>query len=152
MQKFLMKREQPTESLPQPTDSPAKLARQTMADAQATAQSMQSPTAPDVPAQSEVEAVSVPRQIASQQRSRQSATDLAAAAPAELRLRAPAERSLAAERNRSTQMPMIGESGMRRERREQSTSSRMQPLGAAPAPQAVAVAHEVQAAERKSVV
>jgi hypothetical protein len=148
MQKFLMQRDQPTESLPQPTDSPAKLARRATADAHMMAHSMQSPTAPDVPLQADVQAESIPRQIESQRRSRAAVTELAAAAPADLQLQAPAEPSLEAARNRSTELPIIGESGLRRERRERSSAARLQPVGSAPAPQAVAIAREVEVSDR----
>lgn len=148
LQKFLMKREQPAESLPQPTDSPAKLARRETSDAHMMANSMQSPTAPDVPVQASVQAETVPRPMESRQRSRAAVTELAAAAPADLQLNAPVEPSLAAARNRSTQLPIIGESGLQRQRRERSSATLHQPVGSAPAPQSVAVARDVPVSDR----
>lgn len=148
MQKFLMERDQPSESLPQPTDSPAKLSRRTTADADMVAHAMQSPTAPEVPLQADVQAESIPRRIDSQRRSQAAVTELSAAAPADLRLNAPTDPSLAAARNRSTQLPVIGESGLRRERRERSSATLLQPVGSAPAPQAVAIAREVESSDR----
>lgn len=148
MQKFLMRRDQPANSLPQPTDSPAKLARQTPTDSQATAVSTQAPIAPDVPTQAEVEQVSVERQITPRQRSQQSAASVSPTAPADVPLRAPNPRSIAGARSRSDAMPTIGEAGLRRQRRQPTSSPRPQPAGAAPAPPTVAVARQDASANR----
>lgn len=148
MQKFLMKRDQPSESQPQPADSPAKLARQRSANSEAMAQSMQSPTAPEVPAEAEVQAESIERQITPRQRTLQSTANLSSAAATDVPLREQPQRSLAGARNRSTEMPTVGESGQQRERRQRTRADRMQPAGSAPAPQTVAIAQEVESAER----
>ncbi len=148
MQKFLMKRETPAESQPLPSDSPAKLARRQTAQAQATSMSTQSPIAPDAPAQADVQATIAERQLTQQRRANESTNVTPSTAPVDVTLPAPPERSIAGARSRSNAMPMIGESGLRRERRERPSSQSFQPAGSAPAPQSVAVASEDQAADR----
>jgi hypothetical protein len=148
MRKFLNNRQQPVESQPQPTDSPARLARRSAADPDATSWSRRSPTAPDVPTEPEVAPVTVEREMTRQQRSRQSATNLSSAAPADIPLLAPNQRSLAGARSRSNAMPMIGEAGIRRQRQQRTSAPQLQPAGSAPAPQTVAVAREDASADR----
>ena len=148
MQKFLMKRDQPAESQPQPADSPSKLARQQTANARAMGESTQSPQAPEIPAAAEIQPQSVERPIAARQRAQQSVANLSSAAPSDLPVQTQVRRSLAGARNRASEMPMVGESGLQRERRQTMRANRMQPAGSAPAPQTVAVAKEVDSSER----
>ncbi len=146
IQKYLMQRDQPTESQPQPSDSPAKLARRRTADSQMTAMS-RAPRAPDVPAaQSEVSETVLERPVARPRRSEQTTVDLAAATPIEVPLQTQTQRSLAGARSRHTEMPAVGDLGMRRQPRLQRRS--IQPAGSSPAPQSVATAAYDQSSHR----
>lgn len=152
VEKFLIERDRPAQSQPQPADAPAKLAKRELDHSQLSMASSDSPTAPDVPVQAELEAATPERNLSKQQRSRRGAASNAPAAPSEAPMETTDRRSdqpaLAGARSRSTALPQIGESGMQRARRQRSQARQMQPAGAAPVPQTVAVAREVPSAER----
>lgn len=148
LKKFLMKRVKPQDSQPQPADAPAKLARQSTANSRAMSDSMESPQAPDVPAEAEIEASSMERAVRPRQRQRPSSSTLVEVAAPDLPLRQQTQRSLAGARNRASDLPTVGEMGQQRQRRQQTQANRMQPAGSAPAPQTVAIAQEVESAER----
>ncbi|MFK8111481.1 MAG: prenyltransferase/squalene oxidase repeat-containing protein [Rubripirellula sp.] len=153
VKKFLMERDQPAESQPLPADSPAKLARRVAERSEPTVSLSQSPTAPDVPTQKDLEAVTPEREVSRQERSRRSTASSAPAAPSASPFQQqpspqPNQQAIAGARSRATSMPTVGESGMRRERSNRSQSRRLQPAGAAPAPQTVAIAREVESADR----
>ncbi len=148
MQKHLIQRDKLAESLPQPSDSPAKLARRTSESAEMTAPSNDSPTAPSVPVQADAEAKVADRQ--SDLASRSSATNVRRElpTPSEPSMKPTRQPSLAGARQRTESLPMIGDAGVQRERRERAKATRPEPSGAAPLPPTVAVARELASADR----
>ncbi len=149
MQKFLMKRDQPSESQPQPADSPAKLARQRDMRIPRRWRSRCNPRRhPRFPLKPKCKQQASSVKSCRVNGARQSTANLSSAATTDIPLREQAQRSLAGARNRSNAMPTVGESGQQRERRQRTRANRMQPAGSAPAPQTVAIAQEVESAER----
>lgn len=151
MRKFLMKRDQPVESQPQPSDSPAKLARQQSTQSSSLAMSTSTPKAPETRVEAVTKSEAPDRKVSQRRRSRQSSASISSATPSQLPTdqpqQRPKQRSLAGARNRTNAMPRVGESGVSRQRRQSKPRS-MQPAGSAPTAQTVAVAQQVEAADR----
>ncbi|MGI9470110.1 MAG: hypothetical protein ACR2NZ_01170 [Rubripirellula sp.] len=149
IKRFLMKRDQAAEAQPKPTDSPSRLSRRKASREQAENWESESPTAPQVPTQA-VEPTSVAeRQVSSQQRSVSSPSRTTPSqSPADAPMEAPERPSLAGARSRSEALPRVGESGLRERRRQPSSARAVEPAGAAPAPQTVAVARVDDSADR----
>ncbi|MGI9445416.1 MAG: hypothetical protein ACR2N1_23285 [Rubripirellula sp.] len=149
LQEFLMKRRKPNDSKPQPTDSPAKLARQRYADTQPAAWSTQTPTAPTVPVQPTTAATPVEQQVTAQPRSRPTSRSTApSTASVELEFNKPQETSIAGARSRSTSLPTVGQTNQQQPRKRATPTRNLEPAGSAPTTQVVAVAKQSQSAER----
>ncbi len=153
LRQFLMRRTRPSHSQPRPANSPSQRARQQSNDNHRS-QPLQSPTAPSVPVQSEAQANSVERQVTRTDR-RQSTSMrselqsmLAKPTPTDIPMRRQPTIPLSEARSRTTELPTVGESGLTQQRRQRTRASRMQPAGAAPSPQTVAVARSDESAER----
>ncbi len=153
LQRFLMQRQQPSHSQPKPADSPAQRARQRTSN-QSLSQPSESPTAPSLPAQNEAAATSIERQVSDLQRRQTTSMrteiqpTLTSPAPTDIPIRQPPATPLSESRSRSTEMPAVGESGLAQQRRQRTRANRLQPAGAAPSPQTVAVARPDDSAER----
>lgn len=147
-QKHLMKRDQPTESQPQPANAPAKLARRRTSTDQAMSEAIDSPTAPSVPVPSEMKSRSPERDMARPARSQPQKSDLAMTLPTKLPKQTEQEPSLAGARHRSDAMPKVGDSGLRQQKRQRFRARQVEPAGAAPAPPSVAVARLDEMADR----
>jgi hypothetical protein len=154
LQRFLMRRPQPSRSQPRPADSPSRRARQQIND-QDMAMPSQAPAAPKVPLQSDVEAAIVERQVASIRRRPSAAMrsdrqpTLAPPPTADLAERTqPTTVAQSQASSLSTELPRVGESGLSPHRRQRTRASQLQPAGAAPAPQTVAVARADESADR----
>ena len=149
LQKFLLKRRTPNDSKPQPTDSPAKLARQRHANTQPTAWSTKSPTAPSVPIQSTIAATPLEQELTTQPRSRPTSRSTApSTASVELEFSKPQETSIAGARSLSTSLPAVGKTSQQQPRKRAVPRRTLEPAGAAPAAQVVAIAKQSQASER----
>ena len=149
LQEFLLKRRQPNETKPQPTDSPAKLARQRYADAQPSSWNTQTPTAPTVPMEATAAANPVEQQINPQPRSRPTSRSTApSTASVELEFSKPQENSIAGARSRSTSLPTVGQTSQQQTRKRATTTRNLEPAGSAPASQIVTVAKQSPTAER----
>ena len=148
MQKFLMKRDTPSETLPQPTDRPARLARLKSVDSSSTNMETRAPSAPDVPTEAEMQAPQLERQVTQRRPNRQASSADPTASPIDVPLRARVEPLQAGARSQSRALPTIGQSGLQRQRQQPNRSQRPQPAGAAPAPPTVAVAREDPSASR----
>ncbi len=153
LKRFLMRRQQPSKSQPRPADSPSRRARQQAAD-QDIAMPSQAPTAPSVPVQADVQATIVERQVASATRSPSAAVNsdrrstLASPPSADIVTQDQPQTPQSRARSLSTDLPRVGESGLAQQRRQRTRASQVQPAGAAPAPQTVAVARTDDSAER----
>ncbi|TWU50763.1 Prenyltransferase and squalene oxidase repeat protein [Rubripirellula tenax] len=152
IQKHLVEREKPAESLPQPSDSPAKLARRSITAPENVDVAAASPVVPDVPMAAEVDSASVDRPVDNPTRRSPTKVTRQIPSPAMLpdtskpnSVNAPA---LAGARQRSEALPRVGDSGVMRQRRDRSEMRRPTPAGSAPAPPTVAVAKLVDAADR----
>lgn len=149
IQEHLVQRDKPAESLPKPSDAPAKLARRQTRSSDASAPSDTSPVAPPVPVDTTVQPRATERQIAKS--TRPSESDPApremptVAAPV---MEATPMPSIAGARQQSESMPTVGDSGLQRRRAARSSPSRLKPAGSAPVPETVAVARQVPSAER----
>lgn len=149
LQEFLLKRRKPSESKPQPTDSPAKLARQRYTDTQPSAWSTQNPTAPSVPVQPTTVATPVEQQITPQPRSRPtSRSTVPSTASVELEFSKPQETSIAGARSRSTSLPTVGQTNQQQPRKRTTPNRTLEPAGSAPSTQVVAVAKQSPVADR----
>lgn len=149
LQEFLLKRRKPNESKPEPTDSPAKLARQQYADAQPPAWSPQTPTAPAVPVRPTTAATPVEQQITPQPRSRPiSRSTASSTASVELEFSKPQETSIAGARSRSTLLPTVGQTKPPQPRKRTAPTRNLEPAGSAPTMQVVAVAKQTEMADR----
>ena len=149
LQEFLLKRRKPNESKPQPTDSPAKLARQRYTETQPATWNTQTPTAPTVPVQPTASANPVEQQINPQPRSRPTSRSTApSTASVELEFSKPQEQSIAGARNRSTSLPNVGQTNQQQQRKRTTPTRNLEPAGSAPAAQVVAVAKQSPVAER----
>ncbi len=149
LQEFLLKRRKPSESKPQPTDSPAKLARQRYTDTQPSAWSAQNPTAPSVPVQPTTVATPVEQQITPQPRSRPtSRSTVPSTASVELEFSKPQETSIAGARSRSTSLPTVGQTNQQQPRKRTTPNRTLEPAGSAPSTQVVAVAKQSPVADR----
>lgn len=149
LQEFLLKRRKPNESKPQPTNSPAKLARQRYADAQPSTWSPQQPTAPAIPIQPTTKATPVEQQITPQPRSRPvSRSTATSTASVELELSKPQETSIAGARSRSTSLPTVGQTTPQQPRKRATSTRNLEPAGSAPTTQVVAIAKQSQTADR----
>ena len=148
LQEFLLKRRKPNESKPQPTDSPAKLARQRSNNPQPTTWNRQTPTAPSVPIEPTMAANPVEQQVNPQPRSRPTSKSTApSTASVELEFSKPQENSIAGARSRSTSLPNVGQATQ--QPRNRSTPTRnLEPAGSTPTTQVVAVAKQAPVAER----
>jgi hypothetical protein len=154
LKQFLMRRQQPSRSQPRPADSPSRRARQQTHD-QEMAMPSQAPAAPSVPEQSEADDAIVERQVANITRRRSTAMrsdsqpTLASPPTADLSQRTqPPTAAPSQSRSLSTDLPRVGESGLSQQRRQRTRASQLQPAGAAPAPQTVAVARSDESADR----
>ena len=149
LQEFLLKRTQPNESKPQPTDSPARLARQRNADTQPTNWNSENPKAPFVPLQNTTSTDAVEQLVNPQPRSRPRSTNAApSSASVELQFNKPQETSIAGARSRSKAIPAIGQPNVQQQRKRTATIRDLQPAGSAPTPQVVAFARTKETAER----
>lgn len=153
LQKFLMRRQRVSTSQPRPADSPSRRARQVTRN-EAPSQSLQSLSAPTVPIQADTPSQSVERQVANVQR-RQSTSlrsemrsMLAAPSSNDVPARRQQTTPVSEARSQSTELPKVGESGLSQQRRQRTRASQMQPAGAAPSPQTVAVARSDNSAPR----
>tara|TARA_R110002049_G_scaffold2750_8_gene22247 strand:- start:194809 stop:197514 length:2706 start_codon:yes stop_codon:yes gene_type:complete len=161
LQKFLMRRDQPSMSLPKPADSPGKLARRPMHDENPAATQTPTIDVPDMPKSSPDSSSASPQQVErvmqastfpakSNQRDR--TADLASVAPRDLSesfqratTAAPAAR---VQRFADGPQPQIGESGLARNRTQPTRSRRPSPAGASIAPPAVSMAQETPSSDR----
>ncbi len=140
IQPFMVPRRTPSESLPQPAESPARMAERSSREIESP-QSTSLPVAPDVAVDSNPAIVSNDRRLERQQRSGQPSTATPTAPRAvEVPLRAMTQPSLAGARSLSQSMPQVGESGPRQQRSSPSTDRNFQPVGSSPASQSIAVA------------
>ena len=147
IKKYLMKRSEPAEAPPMPTDSPAELARREF-QSPTNPFNADAPVAPDVPAEAEPTRPSAERDLASQQRQPPpTSTSLPEPTPSQTELDVPARPSLAGARTREIELPTVGESGLRNERRQRQRD-RIPPAGSAPAPQSVPIARVDESANR----
>jgi len=149
LQEFLLKRRQPNESKPQPTDSPAKMARQRQAEPEPSNWNSQKPTAPFVPLQNTARTEAVEQPVNPQPRSRPKSTNAApSSASVELEFNKPQETSIAGARSRSREVPAIGQPNVQQQRKRTTTERQLKPAGSSPAPQVVSVAQTEETAER----
>ncbi len=147
IKKYLTKRNQASESPPMPTNSPTKMARRQL-ESRTSPFNSRAPVAPDVPTESEVNQPSVERNVSSEQRQPQPfAASLAQPSPRQPELDQPTRPSLEGARTRESELPTVGESGLRSERRQQTVAN-LQPAGSAPAPQSVPIARIDESASR----
>ncbi|TWU57393.1 prenyltransferase/squalene oxidase repeat-containing protein [Rubripirellula reticaptiva] len=148
IQKHLIKREKPVESLPQPSDSPSKLARRVESKSPSVDAAASSPVAPEVPVQVDTKPFMVERQADSPSRAKATAIDRQLP-PMQQAEESPIQSpSLAGARQRSEAEPTVGDSGVTRKRRDHSIANRPNPVGSAPAPPTVAVARISETADR----
>ncbi|WP_372717999.1 hypothetical protein [Novipirellula sp.] len=155
MQKFLMKRQEPSPSQPRPANSPSKLARREKSSEK---RSSPKTTQPDVPkldseAMQQPEANAAERKIAEatpRKTTRSSAPQLSVTPdPTKMLPTPPAQRVASAARNRSEAMPTVGDLGLTSRSRPRTTpTASAPPAGAAPAPQSVAVASISKSADQ----
>ena len=149
LQEFLLKRRKPNESKPQPTDSPAQLARQRHENEQPSNWISQNPTAPVVPIQANAPTDAIEQLVNPQPRSRPRSTSTAPSSSSiELQFNKPQENSIAGARSRSNAIPAIGQPNVQQQRKRTTTARNMQPAGSATAPQVVAVAQTEETADR----
>ncbi len=147
IKKYLMKRDQASESPPMPTNSPAKMARRQL-ESRTSPFNSQAPVAPEVPTEAERTRPSPERSVSSPQRQPQSfAASLAQPAPLQPELERATPPSLEGARTRDQALPAVGDAGLRSERRQRSIAH-VQPAGSAPAPHTVAIARIDDAASR----
>ena len=149
----LLPREQPAESLPQPSNSPAKLARQRVVNPSTINPRVDRPKAPTAPMIAEVN-LEMP-QPDSQRMSHSKATtktELQRSSSSQATsLAQPSPHPLAAlegQRQRQPSQPRIGNQGLERRSRQHKQAGKMRPAGAAPAPSAIAIARVEDAAHR----
>ncbi|TWT83050.1 hypothetical protein CA13_45130 [Planctomycetes bacterium CA13] len=149
MQKFLMKRQKPELAEPQPADSPAQLSRRELSSDKQTAPETSEPSVPklDVAPSEEAEAEAPEQRVARQSRSEtKSNAPLPLLAPAPTA--EPSKPVASPIRSRSQEMPTVGELGLSNRRRSRSQSPSIEPAGASPAPQTVAIARIDETAEQ----
>ncbi|QDT02617.1 Prenyltransferase and squalene oxidase repeat protein [Rubripirellula lacrimiformis] len=144
----LIKREDLSESLPQPSDAPAKLARRQAAFSDSMPTSERPPVAPDVAVTANVQERLVDRPTDHSRNSAKSPNQFQLPSPDTVSTNANREPSRAGSRQRSEAMPMVGDAGLQRTRRDPSTAQRPKPAGSAPAPPAVAIARLTPDADR----
>ena len=151
MQEHLMKRDTPAESLPQPSDSPSKLARRNPSPTEAITPAGEAPTAPKVPVQAEMAPTNIERRAETVDRSEpsRSAVSMAdlPAMPTQVSPK-PTPPALAGVRSSTAALPKVGDAGLQRDRRSRGSDRRPQPVGAAPAAPTVAIARADAAADR----
>ncbi|MCP4889604.1 MAG: hypothetical protein GY904_23725 [Planctomycetaceae bacterium] len=137
---YLMKRQDPSETLPKPAEAPARLAqrRDRLNDSSVT---NRMPTAPNLPTQANPQVVNPERRVNEQKRSARKLTNNPTA-PATIQIPVPPtpQPSIAGARNRSESVPRVGESESRQQRQSTSASRNLQPAGSSPPPQSVAIA------------
>lgn len=153
VKRTLMRRVRPAQTRPQPANTPSMRARQQANDSQQ-AQPLEAPNAPVVPIQAQAQARSVERELTRSDR-RQASSNAAAMrsmmadpSPSSMSLRVPNTTPLSEARSRTTELPQVGEVGLSQQRRQRTRANQMQPAGAAPSPQTVAVARSDASAER----
>lgn len=143
MQEHLMKRDTPAESLPQPSDSPSKLARRNPSPTESIVAAGQSPAAPKVPVKAELEPTNVERRVDAVDRSEPTPRAMSMADMPTMPTPTPSKPTppaLAGARGRSDAMPTVGDAGLQRQRRTRPGDRRVQAAGAAPAAPSVAIA------------
>ena len=155
-QQHLLRRDEPTDSKPQPSNSPAQLARRRSTSEPTTDQQLSSPVAPSVPVKAEADISEEPAARVEQARSRPSASpdrempqqDISQI----LAMDQPTEQStvqpLAGRRQASEAQPKVGNLGMGRPRPQARRRARAKPAGAAPTSRSVAIARDVARADR----
>ncbi len=155
MQKFLMKREQPSQSMPQPASSPGRLARpRSTENASSAAWSLDKPIAPDVKAISSARATIAERSVDSSSPSRAPAVAQSIASPAasdlSVNLGAPVEidPSAAATLARSDRSAVPEVKPPQLRRRPQSIRRDILAAGASPSAPRVAIDRNDESSER----
>ena len=156
LKKFMLRRDQPSSTLPEPADSPGKLARRKTQDLNPAAD----PVAIEVPELSEPTERQPPateRDLAtvapsSRENRRDRRVDLASAAPRDVpeaaRQQTSAPPSASVRRRSNETMPQVGESGVVRRSIQPRRSRRPRPAGASVAPPTVSVAIESESSPR----
>ena len=148
----LHRRETASESKPQPSDSPAKLARSLNTSNQPATESLSTPIAPSTAVQADVTDQANERNSADTLPRRSTSAMAASVARPSLTQQKPpksARQPLAGLRQNNPSTPRIGDMGLSRPQRRATNDKRgIEPAGAAPAPRSVAVARESIAADR----
>lgn len=148
----LLRRDTPSESKPQPSNSPAKLARSENAAYQPAPKALSKPIAPTISVQADAMEVAVERSSDSSPRRRSTSAMAASIASPLLPVPIPTEstiKPLAALRQNDPSPPRIGDMGISRpNQRATAKRSGVQPAGAAPAPRSVPIARQSVAADR----
>ena len=156
LQKFLLSRDQPASAMPKPADSPGKLARRKLNDANPSATQTPAIETPTVAVTSSTEPRLFERDLAlavpSSKARRDRRTDFASAAPRDavdtiVESDASPQATIAARNNLDSQ-PQVGESGIARQAAQPKRSRPLAPAGASIAPPSVAVAKESAASHR----
>ena len=148
----LLRRETPAESKPQPSNSPAKLARRRNTSTRPSPPLSQ-PVAPTVPAAAEV-SIAASQPVANDQPRRRQTSSVSREMPQppsqpKLSPRESRQRPLAGLRKTRDAMPRMGDRGLSRpQQRSVARLSPAKPAGAAPAPRSVVIAREVVSADR----
>ena len=149
LKEFLVKRRKPSESKPQPTDAPAKLARQTSNNTQTPDWNNQAPKAPSVPVEATVVASPVEQEVETQPRARPVSRSAApSTASVELEFRQTRQKSLSGARSRSASLPDVAQANQQQQRQRATADRKLDPAGAAPSVQVVATGKQVPSAER----
>lgn len=151
MQEHLMKRDTPAESLPQPSDSPFKLARRSPSPTESIVAEGDAPAAPNVPVQAASEPINIERRVDAVDRSEPTPQAMAMAELPSMPTPTPSKTmppALAGARGRSDAMPMVGDAGFNRQRRPRPGDRQVQVAGAAPAAPSVAIAALDASADR----
>ncbi|TWU42148.1 hypothetical protein Poly41_04440 [Novipirellula artificiosorum] len=152
MQKFLRKRPLPELAEPKPADSPAKLARRELSSEKQAAPKATLPKVPELTVPDPVQAMAVPRNTAATARS-PSASRSTLPQPADAisqnePRQSTSSSSAATVRRRSDLMPTVGDLGLTRQSRARLQLRSIEPAGASPAPQTVAIASIDEAANQ----
>ncbi|MDA8744158.1 hypothetical protein N9N28_05950 [Rubripirellula amarantea] len=145
----LLRRDEPTDTKPQPSNSPAQLARRQSPSDPTMDQPLSKPVAPELPVKAEASVADSPVAPAQQSRAK-SSTSVTPAIPTQdtLKILDSTEQPLAGLRQSTQAKPKIGDMGLGRPRPQARRRAFAEPAGAAPTSRSVAVARDVAEADR----